>query len=71
VLLNLDAAYPNQRLTLVLEGDAIKNPQQWKGKKICVEGMIMLYKGKPQVVVRDLQSIFLPPSSPQSSRLEN
>jgi hypothetical protein len=67
VLVNLGAAYPNQLLTAVLKGKAIekakamfltkdylspsKNPDITK--MLAVNGKLILYKGKPEIVVTE------------------
>jgi nuclease S1 len=56
-LVNVGAAYPNQLLTLVLRGDAKDIAPGLDGKVITVAGKIELYKGKPEIAVRDPQMI--------------
>jgi len=53
VLVNIGAAYPNQLLTVVLKGDAKQLASQIEGKTISVEGTVIDYKGKPEIVVTD------------------
>lgn len=55
--LNLDQPYPNQIFTVVIWGsdrEKFKNPPEtfFRGKRICVTGIIESYRGKPQIVVR-------------------
>jgi micrococcal nuclease len=55
--LNLDQPYPNQIFTVVIWGsdrNKFKNPPEtfFRGKRICVTGIIESYRGKPQIVVR-------------------
>ena len=71
VLVNLGAAYPNQPLTVVLRGEAIKafnNQQQTLSKMntqvkspisngMGITGKITEYKGKPQIEVSDPKMI--------------
>jgi hypothetical protein len=57
VLVNLGAAYPNQLLTVVLKGDAKQLASQIEGKTISVEGAVIDYKGKPEIVVTDPNKI--------------
>ena len=52
-LVNLGAAYPGQLMTVVLKGDAISLASGLDGKMIRVTGKIELYKGKPEIVVKD------------------
>lgn len=56
-LLNMGAAYPDQLLTVVIEGKDRANFMQqpesfFTGKEISVTGKVALYKGKPQIVVQ-------------------
>jgi len=51
VLVNLGAAYPNQLLTLALKGDAKTLETQLNNKTISVEGEVIDYKGKPEIIV--------------------
>jgi len=55
--LNLGGAYPDQLLTVVIWGTdrgQFEEPEKrYAGKRVCVTGKIRLYKGKPEVVVRD------------------
>lgn len=60
--LNLDQPYPNQMFTVVIWGSdryKFKNPPEifFKGKRICVMGIIDTYRGKPQIIVRDPNQI--------------
>jgi hypothetical protein len=55
--LNLDQPYPNQVFTIVIWGsdrNKFKNPPEsfFKGKRICVTGIIKDFRGKPEIVVR-------------------
>jgi hypothetical protein len=56
-LVNLGAAYPDQPLTLVLKGDAMAMAADLDGKVIKVTGKVEMYKGKPEIVVRDPKMI--------------
>ena len=60
--LNLDQPYPNQIFTVVIWGsdrEKFKNPPEtfFRGKRICVTGIIETYRGKPQIVVRGPEQI--------------
>jgi len=57
VLVNLGAAYPNQLLTVVLKGDAKQLAGQLSGKTITVQGKIIAYQGKPEIVATDTKAI--------------
>ncbi|MBK7434565.1 MAG: hypothetical protein IPI66_12170 [Chitinophagaceae bacterium] len=55
-LLNAGAKYPENPLTLVIFGDnrsAFKNkPEEYYlDKNICVTGRIVMYKGKPEIIL--------------------
>jgi hypothetical protein len=53
VLVNLGAAYPNQLLTVALKGKAKDLATGLEGKVIQVTGEIILFKGKPEIIVSD------------------
>jgi hypothetical protein len=53
VLLNLGAAYPNQLLTIVLRGEAKSKATDIEGKIIRVQGRVIDYKGKPEIIITD------------------
>ena len=53
VLANLGAAYPNQLLTVALKGNAKELGSKLADKTITVEGEIIDYKGKPEIIVTD------------------
>ncbi len=57
VLVNLGAAYPNQLLPLALKGEAKHLASQIEGKTVTVEGTIIEYKGKPEIVVAETSKI--------------
>jgi hypothetical protein len=57
VLVNLGAAYPNRLLTVVLKGDAKQLAGQIKDKTITVLGKVIDFKGKPEIVVVDKESL--------------
>jgi len=50
-LVNLGAEYPDQLLTVVLKGTANVIAKDLKGKTIAIKGKIEIYKGKPEIVV--------------------
>ena len=56
-LVNLGAAYPNQLLTVALKGDAQNLGSQLNDKTITVEGEVIDYKGKPEIIVMDPSKI--------------
>ncbi len=59
VLVNLGASYPNQLLTLALKGDAKQIASQIEGKTVTVEGTVIDYKGKPEIVVTDPKMLLI------------
>ena len=55
--LNLDQPYPKQIFTVLIWGsdrNKFKNPPEtfFRGKRICVTGIIESYRGKPEIIVR-------------------
>jgi len=57
VLVNLGAAYPNQLLTVVLKGGAKQLAGQITDKTIAVQGKVIDFKGKSEIVVTDAKAI--------------
>jgi hypothetical protein len=60
--LNLDRPYPNLSFTIVIWGQnrhAFRSsPHEfYRGKKICVTGIVQTYKGRPQIEARDAGEI--------------
>jgi len=60
--LNLDRPYPDQPFTVVIWGttrDLFEDEPEalYDGRRICVSGKIVEYKGKPQIVVDDPSQI--------------
>ena len=55
--LNLDQPYPNQVFTVMIwGGDRAKfNEPEVKllGKKVCVTGLIRIYRNKPEIIATD------------------
>lgn len=56
-LVNLGAAYPDQVMTVVLRGAAAGIAGEIDGKTIRVTGKVEMYKGKPEIVVKDAKMI--------------
>jgi len=61
-LLNAGAKYPDAPLTIVIFGEsrpAFKNkPEEfYPDKNICVTGKIIMYKGKPEIIVSQEKDI--------------
>jgi hypothetical protein len=54
--LNLDQPYPRQVFTAVIWGkdrSYFSSPPElaYRGKQICVTGLVELYKGKPEIII--------------------
>ncbi|HMC98755.1 MAG TPA: hypothetical protein VKH37_01335 [Ferruginibacter sp.] len=61
-LLNAGAKYPDAPLTVVIFGEsrsAFKNkPEEYYvDKNVCVTGKIIMYKGKPEIILTDEKQI--------------
>ena len=54
-LLNIGAAFPDNKLTAVIWGDVRKEFKQpvdeFKGKQVCITGIITIYKEKLQIII--------------------
>lgn len=62
ILLNLGADYPNHTFVVAIFQDSWKNfdykPEEFlKGKNICVKGKLVMYRDKPQIVVKSPKQI--------------
>jgi DNA/RNA endonuclease YhcR with UshA esterase domain len=62
--LDLDRPYPSQIFTVVIFGSDRskfdKPPEkQFRSKRICVSGLVELYKGKPEIIVHDPRQIMI------------
>jgi hypothetical protein len=55
VLVNMGGEYPNSLFTVVLRGDA--KGLELDGKLICINGKVIDYKGKPEIVVTDPKQV--------------
>jgi DNA/RNA endonuclease YhcR with UshA esterase domain len=59
--LNLGKPYPDQIFTAVIWGDdrsKFGSPESTlRGKNICVTGEIKLYRGKPEIILRDSKQL--------------
>jgi DNA/RNA endonuclease YhcR with UshA esterase domain len=63
-LIDVGGSHPNELLTLFIKGDDRKKfkiaPEEaFKGKKVCITGQIIDYKGKPEIVITDTLQIKL------------
>lgn len=58
---NIGAAYPNSPLTLVIWQDVRDSfnvkPENLDGKNICATGKLELYKGKPEIIIKQEDDI--------------
>ncbi|MDP4148831.1 MAG: S1/P1 nuclease [Bacteroidota bacterium] len=57
-LLNVGAAYPNQKLTIMIKGEdrgkfKVAPETAYANKSICVTGVVTEYRGKPEIIVTD------------------
>jgi len=59
--LNLDKPYPNQIFTVLIWGESREKfgtpEEKYRDKQVCVTGKITEYRGAPEIVVSDPQSI--------------
>jgi micrococcal nuclease len=60
--LNVAGAFPNQALTVVIWEDVrklfpYKPEEKLLDKKVCVTGRLEEYKGKPQIVVHQVEQL--------------
>lgn len=63
-LVDVGGSHPNEVLTLFIKGDDRKKfkiaPEEYfKGKKVCITGQVIDYKGKPEIVITDTLQIKL------------
>ena len=63
-LLNAGAKYPDAPLTIVVFGDCRANfknkPEDfYTDKNVCVTGRIVMYKGKPEIIVTKEEQIII------------
>jgi DNA/RNA endonuclease YhcR with UshA esterase domain len=61
-LINVGAAFPNQLLTVVIYGEdrerlKLEPETLYKDKELTVSGRVELYRGKPQIIIRDAAQI--------------
>ena len=57
-LLDVGGSHPDELLTLVIKGNDRKKfktaPEEaFRGKKVCITGQIVDYKGKPEIMITD------------------
>jgi hypothetical protein len=59
--INLDKPYPNQVFTILIWGDNRASVGNFPTSgRVCATGTITDYRGKPEIVVRDAQSWYVP-----------
>ncbi len=63
-LLNMGAAFPKSPLTIVINGENRKNFKQapedfYSNKEVCIKGVVVEYKGKPQIVIATEEDIIV------------
>jgi DNA/RNA endonuclease YhcR with UshA esterase domain len=61
-LIDVGGSHPNEVLTLVIKGDdrkKFKTPPEeaFKGKKVCITGQVIDYKGKPEIMITEADQI--------------
>ena len=57
-LLNMGGIYPNQKYTVAIKGNKINlNWAIIKGKQLCVTGVFMLYKERPEIEITEPDQI--------------
>ncbi len=63
VLLNFGKPYPNNAFSVIIfKRDRDKfsyNPLDLKDKTICITGMVVMYKGKPEIVIKNESEILI------------
>lgn len=58
--LNLGRAYPNEDFIAVIWGDdraKFGKPESLDGNRVCVTGPILLYRGKPEIILEDAEQL--------------
>lgn len=66
---DLDQPYPHQIFDLVIWGDNKDDVGSFpKSGKICASGKIILYKGRPEILLPDWHSWYVPPPDQTASR---
>ncbi|HEX4309419.1 MAG TPA: hypothetical protein VHZ25_05280 [Acidobacteriaceae bacterium] len=61
LFIDIDQPYPNQIFDLVIWGDNKDDVGKIPEKgKVCASGQIILYKGRPEILLRDWHSWYVP-----------
>jgi hypothetical protein len=58
--INFDKPYPSQDFTVMIWDDeraAFGNLEKYAGSQVCVYGAITMYRGKPEMILRDPETI--------------
>ncbi len=58
--INFDKRYPNQDFTVLIWNDdrpGFGNLEKYEGRQVCVHGVITLYRGKPEMVIRSPEAL--------------
>jgi DNA/RNA endonuclease YhcR with UshA esterase domain len=63
-LINVGAAFPNQLLTVVIYGEdrerlKLEPETMYRDKQLLISGRVELYRGKPQIIVRDAAQLVI------------
>ncbi|ASU36603.1 hypothetical protein [Mucilaginibacter xinganensis] len=57
-LLNMGGAYPNQKYTVAIKGNKVTlDYTKLKGKPLCVTGVFLMYKNRPEIQVSEPEQI--------------
>lgn len=61
-LIDVGGNHPNELLTLIIKGDDRKKfktapEDDLKGKKVCITGQLIAYKGKPEIEITNPEQI--------------
>ncbi len=57
-LLNMGGVYPNQKYTVAVKGNKITlDYANLKGKPLCVTGVFILYKERPEIVISEPEQV--------------
>jgi len=57
-LLNMGGVYPNQKYTVAIKGNKVTlDYTNLKGKPLCVTGVFLMYKNKPEIQVSQPEQI--------------
>lgn len=66
--IDLDKAYPNQIFDLVIWGDNKETVGAFpKSGKVCASGKIILYKDRPEILLTDWHSWYVPDAQTRAS----